>query len=62
MGIVKYLRLGDDTFLVLVEGQKPIKGRIKNFMNGLMNKTGSGSSPSSRSDLKWLTDKDYHGK
>jgi hypothetical protein len=59
---VKYKRIGDDTFLVLVEGQKPIKGRLKNFMNGLLNETGRGNTPSSRSDLKWLTDKQYHGK
>lgn len=59
--MIKYQRLGDDTFLVLVEGQKPIKGKIKNFMNGLMKKS-AGSFPSSRSDLKYLTDKDYHGK
>jgi hypothetical protein len=58
---VKYQRVGDDTFLVLVEGQKPIKGKLKNFMNGLLKKSG-GNSPSSRSDLKWLTDKQYHGK
>jgi hypothetical protein len=58
---IKYKREGDDTFWVLVEGQRPIKGRIKNFMNGLMNK-GAGRTPSRRSDLKWLTDKDYHGK
>ena len=61
-GGIKYKRIGDDTFLVLVEGQKPIKGRLKNFMNGLMNKSGSGHTPSQRSDLKWLTDKQYHGK
>lgn len=59
---VQYKRVGDDTFLVLVEGQKPIKGRLKNFMNGLMNETGSGQPPSHRSDLKHLTDKQYHGK
>lgn len=58
---IKYKREGDDTFWVLVEGQRPIKGRIKNFMNGLLNR-GAGTPPSSRSDLKWLTDKQYHGK
>jgi len=43
---IQYKRIGDDTFLVLVDGQKPIKGRLKNFMNGLTNKTGSGNYPS----------------
>jgi hypothetical protein len=61
-GRIKYKRIGDDTFLVLVEGQRPIKGRLKNFMNGLMDKSGNGHTPSQRSDLKWLTDKQYHGK
>ena len=62
MKTVKYKRIENDTFLVLVDGQKPIKGRLKNFMNGLLKNNGNGQTPSSRSDLKWLTDKKYHGK
>lgn len=58
---VKYQRIGDDTFWVFAEGQRPIKGRLKNWQNGLA-KISGGKPPSNRSDLKWLTDKQYHGK
>lgn len=62
MSKFKYQRVGDDTFLVLVEGQPPIKGRLKNWQDGLTKKYSGGKFPSHRSDLKWLTDKQYHGK
>jgi hypothetical protein len=62
MNKVKYKRIGDDTFFVLVEGQKPIKGKIKNFMDGLLVEKGSRGFSSPRSDKKWLTDRDYNGK
>lgn len=61
MNGIKYKRIGDDTFLVIVEGQQPIKGRLKNFMNGLL-KEDRTPRPCNRSDLKYLTDKQYHGK
>lgn len=59
---VQYQRIGDDTFWVLNDGKKVCKGKLKNFMNGLTKNNGHGVTPSSRSDLKWLTDKQYHGK
>jgi hypothetical protein len=62
MGKIKYKRIGDDTFVVLVEGQRPVYGRIKNFMDGLLVEKGDGYFKGSRSDKKWLTDRDYHGK
>lgn len=58
---VQYQRDGDDTFWVLNNGVRVIKGRLKNWQNGLAKDSG-GIPPSSRSDLKWLTDKQYHGK
>lgn len=59
---IYYKRDGDDTFIVFVEGQRPIRGRLKNWQNGLAKESGHGSPPSRRSGLKWRTDKDYHGK
>jgi hypothetical protein len=59
---IQYQRDGDDTFWVLHDGVKIIRGKLKNFQNGLMKNYGNGNVPSSRSDLKWLTDKQYHGK
>jgi len=60
---VQYKRDGDDTFWVIIEGQKPIRGKLKNWQNGLLkHQSPGGNSPSRRSDLKWLTDKQYHGK
>lgn len=57
---VQYQRVGDDTFYVLVQGQRPILGKLKNWQNGLKQNNG-GNAPVKRSDLKWLTDKQYHG-
>jgi len=58
---IRYRRDGDDTFFVIVEGQKPIKGRLKYWNGGLLEKSG-GHTPKRRSDIKWLTDREYHGK
>jgi len=59
---VQYERIGDDTFWVLNDGARVIRGKLKNWMNGLSQKTSGGSTPQSRSDLQWLTDREYHGK
>lgn len=60
--MIQYQRIGDDTFWVVVDGQRTIKGRLKNWQNGLKKISTGGRAPSHRSDLKWLTDKQYHGK
>ena len=59
---IQYQRIGDDSFWVLNDGVKVIKGRLKNWNNGLLNKHSGGHYPKHQSDLKWLTDKQYHGK
>lgn len=61
MNRVKYKRTGDDTFLILVDGQKPLNGRLKNWREGLLSKSSGGHYPTTRSNLSWLTEKQYNG-